>query len=129
MTDPIADMLNRIVNAQAVAKPDVLVPFSKFKYELALVLAKEDLIAKVEKMGKKVNKQIKIDIPYDGKVPVIEGLRKVSKPGQRIYIASKDIRKVRGGYGLAIISTPKGLLTDQQARRSKVGGEIICEIW
>ena len=129
MTDPIADMLNRIVNAQAVAKPDVLVPFSKFKYELALVLAKEDLIAKVEKMGKKVNKQIKIDLKYDSKVPVIEGLRKVSKPGQRIYIASKDIRKVRGGYGLAIISTPKGLLTDQQARRSKVGGEIICEIW
>ena len=129
MTDPIADMLNRIVNAQAVAKPDVLVPFSKFKYELALVLAKEDLIAKVEKMGKKVNKQIKIDLKYDSKIPAIEGLRKVSKPGQRIYSASKDIRRVRGGYGLSVISTPKGLLTDKQARREKVGGEIICEIW
>ncbi len=129
MTDPIADMLNRIVNAQAVAKPDVLVPFSKFKYELALVLAKQELVAKVEKMGKKVNKQIKIDLKYDSKIPAIEGLRKVSKPGQRIYSASKDIRRVRGGYGLSVISTPKGLLTDKQARREKVGGEIICEIW
>ncbi len=129
MTDPIADMLNRIVNAQAAAKPDVLVPFSKFKYELALVLAKEELVAKVEKMGKKHNKQIKIDLKYDNKIPAIEGLRKVSKPGQRIYSASKDIRRVRGGYGLAVISTPKGLLTDKQARREKAGGEIICEIW
>ena len=129
MTDPIADMLNRIVNAQAVAKPDVLVPFSKFKYELALVLAKQELVAKVEKMGKKVNKQIKIDLKYDSKIPAIEGLRKVSKPGQRIYSASKDIRRVRGGYGLSVISTPKELLTDKQARREKVGGEIICEIW
>ncbi|MCK5044848.1 30S ribosomal protein S8 [Candidatus Parcubacteria bacterium] len=129
MTDPIADMLNRIINAQVVSKPVVLMPFSKFKYELALLLEKENLVGKVEKMGKKVKKQIKIDLKYDDKIPCIEGLCKVSKPGQRIYSSFKDIRKVRGGYGISIISTPKGLLTDREARRQKIGGEIICKIW
>lgn len=129
MTDPIADMLNRIMNAQAVAKSEVSMPFSKFKYELALVLEKEELVGKVEKLGKKIQKQIKINLKYDDKIPAIEGLRKVSKPGQRIYSGAKDIKRVRGGYGLAIVSTPKGLLTDKTARQQKIGGEIICEIW
>lgn len=129
MTDPIADMLNRIRNAQAVLHQTVNIPFSNLKYEIAKVLKKNNFIEKVEKKGKKINKTIEITLKYDGKIPVISSLKRISKPGQRIYKGLKELRRVRGGYGIAIISTPKGLITNKEARKQKVGGEVICEIW
>jgi len=129
MTDPIADMLNRIKNAQAVGNPTVEFPFSNFKSEVVKVLEKHGFVEKAEKKGKKAKKTIEVTLKYNNKVPAISGLKKVSKPGQRIYLDSKKIKRVKDGYGLAIVSTSKGLMTDQEARKQKIGGEVLCEIW
>jgi len=129
MTDPITDMLNRIKNAQAVFHPTVDVPFSNLKYEIAKILEKKGFIEKVEKKGKKIKRTIEITLKYQNKTPAISGLKRISKLGQRKYLPAKKIRKVRGGYGIAIISTSKGLMTDKEARKQKLGGEVICEIW
>lgn len=129
MTDPISDMIIRINNAKSVLHPTVSIPFSNFKYEIAKILEKEGFIAKVEEKGKKIKKIIEITLKYDIKTPMISGLRRISKPGQRIYSEAKEIKKVKGGYGLAIISTPKGLMTNKEARKKRMGGEIILEIW
>ncbi len=127
--DPIADMLTQIRNAQAVLKETVDVPFSNLKYEIAKILEREKFIEKAEKKGKKVKKTIEITLKYDNKIPVISGLKRISKSGQRIYLPVKKIKSVRGGYGMAIISTSRGLMTDKEARKQKAGGEILCEIW
>ena len=129
MTDPITDMLNRIRNAQAVAKTEVLMPFSKFKNEIATTLNKEGFLGDIKRVAKGRMKLLKIVLKYNSGVPAIEGVKRVSKPGQRIYIKSDEIKKVRGGFGISIISTPKGLMTNNQARKSKLGGEILLEIW
>jgi len=130
MTDPICDMLNRIRNAQAVLKETVDIPFSDLKYGIAKILEKKGFVAKVEKKGKKVRRTIEITLKYDANQPVISGLKRISKPGQRIYKKAKEIKPVKGGYGVAVISTPKeGLMTDKEARKKKLGGEIICEVW
>ena len=129
MTDPIADMLNRIKNAQAVSHSTVEVPFSNFKYEIAKILEKHGFIEKVEKKGRKVKRVIVITLKYRDKTPAISGLKRVSKPGQRIYLDSTQIKRVKGGYGMAIISTSKGLMIDKEARKQKLGGEVLCEIW
>ena len=129
MTDPIADMLNRIRNAQAVLKPTVDVPFSNLKYELAKILVKKGFVEKVEKKGKQIKKIMEITLKYKEKVPVISGLTRISKLGQRIYLPIKKIKKVRGGYGMLVISTSKGLMTDTEAKKQRLGGEILCELW
>ena len=129
MTDPITDMLNQIRNAIAVAKQEVLIPFSKLKNEIANILSQESFIGEVKKVAKGKNKIMKIVLKYENGVPAIEGSRRVSKPGQRIYVKASEIRKVRGGFGTAVISTPKGLMTNDQARKSKLGGEILLEVW
>jgi len=129
MTDPITDMLNRIKNAQAVAHLTVDIPFSKVKYQIAQILAREGFIEKVEKKGRKTRKIIRITLKYVDNIPAISGLKRVSKPGQRIYLSWRKIKKVKGGYGIAIISTSKGLMTNKEARKEKIGGEVICEIW
>jgi small subunit ribosomal protein S8 len=129
MTDPITDMLNRIRNAQAVSKETVDIPFSNLKYEMAKILEKEKFIEKVEKKGRKTKRIIEITLRYEDKMPVISGLKRISKPGQRIYLPYKKIKKIKGGYGIAIISTSKGLMTNKEARKQKMGGEVLCEIW
>jgi len=129
MVDPITDMLNRIRNAQAVLKETVEVPFSNLKYEIAKILEKNGFIEKVEKKGKKTKKIIEITLKYDNKIPAISGLKRISKPGQTIYLGHRKIKRVKGGYGIAIISTSKGLMTDKEARKQKLGGEVICEVW
>jgi len=130
MTDPICDMLNRIRNAQAVLKETVDIPFSDLKYGIAKILEKKGFVAKVEKKGKKVRRTIEITLKYDANQPVISGLKRISKPGQRIYKKAREIKPVKGGYGVAVISTPKeGLMTDKEARKKKLGGEVICEVW
>lgn len=127
--DPIADMLITIKNAQAVGKLTVKIPFSKIKLEIAKILKKEGFINEVEEKGRR-KKSLIIFLKYDEeKKPAISGVKRISKPGQKIWKGYREIRKVKGGYGIAIISTPRGLMTDSQARKQKVGGEILCEIW
>lgn len=126
MTDPITDMLNRIRNAQAVSKQTVSIPFSKIKYEIADILEKKGFIKEVDKRGRKEKRFIKIILNQDYK---IGGLKRISKPGQRVYISAKDIRPVRNNYGITIISTSKGLMDNKEAKKNKLGGEVVCEIW
>lgn len=127
--DAIADMLTSIRNAQAVHKEIVRTPFSKIKLEIAKVLEREGFTNKTERKGRKTKKLIEITLKYEGKEPAISGLKKVSKPGQRIYIGAQEIRPVRSGYGISIVSTSKGLMTGKEARRQNLGGEIMCKIW
>ncbi|KPJ57307.1 30S ribosomal protein S8 [Parcubacteria bacterium DG_74_2] len=129
MTDPITDMLNRIKNAFLVKKEKVLIPFSNLKFEMAKILEEKKFIEKVTKKGKKVKKTIEITLKYIEGISAMSGFKRISKPGQRIYLPAKKIKKVKGGYGIAIISTPKGLMADKEARKQRIGGEIICEIW
>jgi small subunit ribosomal protein S8 len=130
MPDSIADMLTTIRNAQAVGKTEVNIPFSNLKYSIAKILEKEGFVEKVETKLRKTKKIIKIDLKYlEDKTPAISGLKRISKPGQRIYKGFKEIKKVKSGFGIAIISTCQGLITDKEARKQKIGGEVICEVW
>ncbi len=127
--DPISDMLNRIKNALAVQHQTVKVPYSDLKYEIIKILEENNFIGKSDKKGRKNKRIIEINLKYNDGAPVISGLRKISKPGQRIYHNSIQMKKVKGGYGMAIISTSKGLMTDKEARKQKIGGEVLCEVW
>jgi len=129
MTDPITAMLNQIKNAYAVSKTEVFVPLSRIKSEIAEILSKEGFIGEVKKTNKGGVKVLKISLKYNNKAPAMTDFKRVSKPGQRIYIGFSKIKKVHGGYGIAIISTPKGLMTNKEARAQKIGGELICKIW
>lgn len=121
-------MLNRIRNAQAVGKTEVSIPFSNLKFNIAQILEKNNFVGKIEKKGKKA-KTMEIILKYQDKVPAISGIKVVSKPGQRIYLSFGEIRLVRGGYGIVVISTSKGLMTGREARKQKLGGEVICQVW
>jgi len=127
--DSIADLLNRIRNAQAVLKEQADIPFSNLKYEIVKIMEKQGFIGKAEKKGKKNKRIIEVTLKYSDKIPVISGLKRISRPGQRIYRSFKELRPIKSGYGTAVISTSKGLMTDKEARQQKLGGEVICEIW
>ncbi len=122
-------MLNQIKNAEAVQKAEVVLPFSNLKNEIALLMQKENFLGDVKKIAKGKLKLLKINLKYDNSIPAMEGFKRVSKPGQRIYIKSQDIKKVRGGYGKLIVSTPKGLMTGIDAKKAKLGGEVLLEVW
>lgn len=131
-TDPIADMLTRIRNANMAALTEVEMPCSKLKTELAKLLKSEGYVedyAVIEKEGSNF-KTLKITLKYDEKSkPVISNLKRVSRPGLRNYCKAKKLPQVLGGMGIAIVSTSKGLLTDRKARKENVGGEILCYVW
>ncbi len=129
MTDPITDMLNQIRNAQAVGKTEILVPLSKIKNEIANILSKEGFVGEIKKTTKGNIKALKIALKYDNNVPAIAGAKRVSKPGQRIYETTSEIKKVHGGYGISIVSTSRGLMTNKEAKKQNIGGEIICQVW
>ena len=141
MTDPIADMLTRIRNALLVKKQAIIFHHCKIKFNIGKILEKENLIKKVEiidlykEKNKSANKtanfkQIKIVLKYnDEQQSVISSLQKVSKPGRRVYVKRNYIPLVLQGFGLAILSTSKGLMTDGEAREHNIGGEVICRIW
>jgi small subunit ribosomal protein S8 len=130
LTDPIADMLNRIRNA-IVAKQEVVpVPASKTKIAIAEVLRQEGFIKEFEVVSEGVKRTIRLRLAYGGrKEPAISGLRRVSKPGLRVYVQKREIPRVYGGLGIAIISTPIGVMTGQEAWRHRMGGEILCYVW
>jgi len=128
--DPIANMLVQIKNAGAAKLPSVMVPYSSIKFEIANVLQKEGYIGDVAKKGKKVKKFIEIAVVYKkGKEPRIADVRRMSKPSKRMYLGVKEIRSVRQGSGLAVLSTPKGIMTEKEAKKEHVGGEILFTIW
>ncbi len=130
MNDPIADMITRIKNAGAIGKASVVVPYSKFKLAIAEVLAKEGFIKSVSKKGKKINKFIELELIYeDGNTPRIRGAERISKFSKRVYSKAKDIKPVRSGYGIAVISTPEGILTDKEVKEKNAGGEVLFKIW
>jgi len=126
MTDPIADFLTRIRNAHLAKQTEVMVPYSKFKYALAQVLEKEGWITGLALPDGK--KMIKILLKYDHGQPLITKIRRVSSPGRRVYVNRERLPRVQNGFGMAIISTSQGLMTDAQARKARLGGEIVCEI-
>lgn len=129
MTDPIADMLTVIRNGYASSKEEVTVPFSKLKKTLADKLLTEGYLEAVSEDKLDDKKIIRISLKYEKGEPEIQGIKRISKPGLRIYRGKRKIPYVLGGLGYAIISTSEGLLTDKEARKKQVGGEIICEVW
>jgi small subunit ribosomal protein S8 len=128
MNDPIADMLTRIRNANRALLPAVAVPHSKIKEGIAGILKREGYITDFAVEGK-VPRTIKLKLKYQGKKSIIEGMQRVSTPGLRRYVGATAIPRVRGGLGVAVVSTSEGLLTDLQARKKKIGGELICYVW
>ena len=130
MTDPIADMLTRIRNAQAVKKETVIFPYSKIKWEILNVLSKNGYIKGLDKTNKKNKKFVEIILKYDEEeTPKISELKRVSKPSRRVYVHAKDIWFFKKGLGIKILSTPKGILSDKEAKKLNVGGEVLLEIW
>jgi len=130
MIDPIADMLTRIRNAALVNKTEVVIPFSKIKFEVGKILEREGFIKSLEKIDEqdKVGSNLKIILKYKDKASVIQKITRVSKPGRRVYQGYKEIPKILPSLGVLIVSTSRGLMTNLDAKKQKVGGEIICEI-
>ncbi len=130
ISDPIADMLTRIRNAVMVRHDSVLIPASKIKLSIAKILKDEGFISDYEVLRGKPHRVLKIHLKYsDNNQPVLSGLERVSKPGLRVYVERKEIPRVSGGLGVAIVSTSKGVMTGQQAWRQGVGGELLCYVW
>ena len=130
VNDPIADMLTRIRNAQVAKHDSVTMPASNMKKSIAKLLQEEGFIKSYEFIDDGLQGNIKITLKYlDKKQPVIVGLKRISKPGLRVYAACEDLPKVLGGLGIAIISTSKGIMTDKAARKENLGGEVLCYVW
>lgn len=130
MTDPIADLLTRIRNANMALKEDVLAPASTTKVRLAEILAREGYVEGFELEGEPPKQTIHVRMKYGpNRERTITGIRRVSRPGKRVYVGRADVPKVLGGLGVAILSTSQGLLTDRQARRRGVGGEVVAYVW
>lgn len=134
MLDPIAEMLTKIRNAQKAGHKSVVLPASKLKLAIAKILEKEGFVTKATKEKNKALENIKIELKYyqvsnTQKNAAIKGIRRVSKEGQRIYVKNKDIKTVKNNFGIAIVSTPRGVMTGFEARKQGLGGEIVCEVW
>ena len=130
VTDTIADMLTRIRNANSMGYTDVTVPASKLKVELARILKEEGFIKDYKVVSEDVQKNIELTLKYGSKKErVITGLKRISKPGLRVYVKSDEVPKVLNGLGIAIISTSKGIMTDKDARKQNLGGEVLAYIW
>jgi small subunit ribosomal protein S8 len=129
MHDPISDMLIRIKNAQAVNKQTVFMPHSKLKQEIARVLKTEKFITDFEKKGRGPRKKLEIKLSYEEGNPGLSDFKRRSRLGQRSYIGYRELFPVKNGYGIGLISTSKGVMSDKEARKQRVGGELIAEIW
>jgi small subunit ribosomal protein S8 len=130
MTDTISDMLTRIRNALMVKKQEVVLPYSKFKHNLAKLLVAEGWLKSEDVKEDTGFKNLVLGLKYsDDGSPVINGLKRISKPGQRIYTGNLEIPRALGGAGITVVSTSRGLMTDRKARTQHVGGEIVCQIW
>jgi small subunit ribosomal protein S8 len=130
MTDPIADMLTRIRNASSAMHDDVLVPASRIKESIARILADEGFVERFERVEDTPHPMIRVTLRYSPeRERAISGVRRISKPGRRVYRGASELPRVLGGLGVAIVSTSQGLMTDKQARKARVGGEILAYVW
>ncbi len=130
VSDPIADMLTRVRNASRARHNEVIVPASRTKREIARILKEEGFIADVREERDGPAQLLRLELKYvDGKVPVVSGLKRISKPGLRVYARKTDIPRVLGGLGVVIVSTSKGIMTGSQARQAELGGEILAYVW
>lgn len=129
VTDPISDLIVRLQNASFAKKPSVEVSYSRFVENIAHALKKAGYIASIEKKGKFIRNGLELGIAYVAGEPRIHGVERVSKPSRRVYQRSTDIRMYRSGFGNTFLSTPKGVLVDQEAKRENVGGEVLFKIW
>jgi small subunit ribosomal protein S8 len=130
MTDPIADMLTRVRNGIQARHESVEMPSSNMKVAIAKVLRDEGFVKGYQVLGDRPFTKLRIDLQYTGKhVPVLTGIKRISKPGLRVYTKAAEIPRVYGGLGIAVVSTPKGVMSGRQARRLNLGGEVICHVW
>ncbi|NCN51109.1 MAG: 30S ribosomal protein S8 [Candidatus Pacebacteria bacterium] len=129
MTDPIADFIIRIKNAHMARKTVVEAPFSKVKKSIADILVNEGYLSSVEVREEKPFSMLVVTLKYIGRQPAINDVKRLSKPGRRVYSPSDAVPKALGGYGITIVSTSKGVMTDVAARKANVGGELLCQIW
>jgi small subunit ribosomal protein S8 len=126
VSDPVADFLNQIKNASLIGKREVEVPYSTMKHSIAEILRDRGYVTDVQKKGKKERKILAVTLP-EGKMSI--RVQRVSKPSRRLYVKAREVYSVRGGRGLTIVSTPKGVMSGEDARKENVGGEILCKIW
>lgn len=129
VSDPVADLITRIKNASASGKVSVAVPFSKLAYEVAELLKKEGFVKSVEKRGKKIKPLLSLELVYENGAPLVRGAERVSRLSRRVYLKKADIRPVKSGQGLLVISTSKGLRSGDAARGEGLGGEALFKIW
>lgn len=129
MTDPISAMLIMIKNASRAGHKTVAVPYSKMKQSIADCLVKEKYLTAVSRKSVKNIPMLSLDIAYDGATPKMTDVKRVSKPSMRIYAGVKDIRPVKSGFGIMVLSTPKGIMTDREAKKELVGGEVLFKLW
>jgi small subunit ribosomal protein S8 len=130
LSDPIADMLTRIRNANMALHPETTMPSSKLKEQVARILSEEGFIDGYKVEDARVGKQLTVKLRFDGnRQPILSGIKRVSKPGLRVYSSASDVPRVRGGIGISIVSTSDGVMTDREARRRNVGGEVLCKVW
>lgn len=130
MTDPIADMLTRIRNGQMAGHKEVSMPRSNLKSAIMQILKSEGFIDDFVETPGRVNGRLKVFLKYDdGSQGVIRGIDRVSKPGRRVYVGKDEVPRVRNGLGVAILTTPRGVITDHQARQAGIGGEVLCKVW
>lgn len=129
VSDPIADMLTRIRNGSRARHTDVTIPASRTKRAIAEILRDEGFIESFEEVSNGAHPEIKVTLKYVGKVPVISGLKRVSKPGLRVYATKTDIPRVLGGLGVVIVSTSHGIMTGSRARQAQLGGEVLAYVW
>lgn len=128
MMDPIADMITRIRNAQMVRKPNVLIPYSKLKNMVAQILLAEGFIEAIE-VTEETPRTLLLKLKYYGKKPAIQAIKRESKPGHRLYRKAEELPQILNDYGIAIVSTSRGLMTNKQAREAGVGGEVLCSVY
>ena len=129
MTDPISDMLTRIRNAALVKKTQVVLPSSKMKFAIAKILEREGYIGTVSEENSKPQKTLTMRLKYENGQSVLHQIRRVSTPGRRVYAGAGELPRVLSGIGIAVVSTPNGLMTNKEARKRKLGGEVICEVF
>ncbi len=129
MTDPIADMIIRIKNALLAHHDEVMMPYSNLKQAIGTILQKEGYIGEVEVKKDGPFSTLVLKLKYSGKMPTITDVRRLSKPGRRLYAPANKIPRTLGGYGITIVSTSKGVVTDKEARKQNIGGELLCQIW
>jgi len=129
-TDPIADLLTRVMNAHRARHASVRAPYSRIKEAICAVLRREGYIRDFERTTVSGHPELRVTLAYDAaRKPAILGVRRVSRPGRRVYVGADELPKVRNGLGVAVLTTPKGVMSDAEARRQRLGGEVLCEVW